>query len=131
MTEHASAETGEARRMELAIVPDGEGGFRHEWRPKVENKGKKKKAHRSPEDIHANPDAAAQRLKAFIERKERLLEERQGINEDIRDVNSEAKAVGFDVKTIDAIVRLRKMSPDNRMEAEALLETYKASLGMG
>lgn len=126
MSENAS----DGRRMGLVLVPDGEGGVRHEWRELPETKGKKKKERRSPADIHANPDAAAQQLKSFIERKERLLEERQGICDDIRDVSAEAKAMGFDVKTIDAIIRIRKMSPELRMEAEALLETYKTALGI-
>ena len=129
MTEHAP-DAGNGQRRQLVVVPDGHGGERHEWRPVVEKKGKKKKARLTPEAIEANPDYAAQQLKNFIERKEGLLDSRQDINDEIREVNSEMKAVGFDVKTLDAIIRLRKMRPDDRMEAEVLLETYKSSLGI-
>jgi hypothetical protein len=45
-------------------------------------------------------------------------------------VYAEAKARGYDTKTMRAIVRLRKMETQARQEAEALLETYKAALGM-
>jgi len=34
------------------------------------------------------------------------------------------------VKTMRSIVRLRKMERNARMEAEALLETYKSALGI-
>ena len=73
---------------------------------------------------------AADQLRLFIERIERLEEEKKGLADDIRDVYAEAKATGYDAKTMRSIVRLRKMEKQDRMEAEALLETYKAALGM-
>jgi len=74
---------------------------------------------------------AADQLRMFIERIERLEEEKKGMADDIRDVYSEAKSQGYDAKTMRAIVRLRKMEKHARDEAEALLETYKAALGLG
>jgi uncharacterized protein (UPF0335 family) len=50
--------------------------------------------------------------------------------DDIRDVYNEAKSNGYDVKTMRTIVRLRKMEKHARDEAEALLDTYKAALGL-
>ncbi|MBN8817740.1 MAG: DUF2312 domain-containing protein [Sphingomonas sp.] len=73
---------------------------------------------------------AADQLRLLIERVERLEEEKKGIADDIKDVYLEAKATGFDVKTMRTIVRLRKMEKHHREEAEALLETYKAALGL-
>ncbi len=73
---------------------------------------------------------AAGQLKSLIERIERLEEEKKGIADDIRDVYAEAKSTGYDVKTMRAIVRLRKMEKHHREEAEALLDTYKAALGL-
>ena len=70
------------------------------------------------------------RLRLLIERVERLEEEKKGISDDIRDVYAEAKAVGYDPKIMRTIVRLRRMKPDDRAEADALLETYKAALGL-
>jgi uncharacterized protein (UPF0335 family) len=73
---------------------------------------------------------AADQLRLFIERIERLEEEKKGMADDIRDVYAEAKSQGFDSKTMRAIVRLRKMEKNARDEADALLETYRAALGM-
>jgi uncharacterized protein (UPF0335 family) len=71
-----------------------------------------------------------QRLKAFLERVERLEEEKSALAEDIKEVFGEAKAHGFDVKTMRKVIRLRKLDADKRQEEEALLETYKAAIGM-
>jgi uncharacterized protein (UPF0335 family) len=75
-------------------------------------------------------DAADDRLRLLIERVERLEEEKKGIQDDIKDVYAEAKAVGYDTKIMKAIVRLRKMKPDDRREMDLLLETYKNALGL-
>jgi uncharacterized protein (UPF0335 family) len=79
----------------------------------------------------AEGTVAADELRLLIERIERLEEEKKGIADDVRDVYAEAKARGYDSKTMRAIVRLRKMEKNARDEAEALLETYKAALGLG
>lgn len=70
------------------------------------------------------------RLRLLIERVERLENEKKGISDDIRDVYGEAKAVGYDPKIMRTIVRLRRMRPDDRREADAILEAYKAALGI-
>lgn len=75
-------------------------------------------------------NATDDRLRLLIERIERLEEEKKAITEDIRDVYAEAKAVGYCTKTMRQIVKLRKMKPDERTEAEMVLDTYKAALGM-
>lgn len=72
---------------------------------------------------------AADELRLLIERVERLEEEKKALADDIRDVYGEAKARGYDAKTMRVIVRLRKKTHD-RQEAEALLDTYKAALGL-
>lgn len=73
---------------------------------------------------------AADQLRLFIERIERLEEEKKAMADDIKDVYAEAKANGYDTKTMRAIVRLRRMEKHHRDEAELLLETYKAALGL-
>ncbi|MCB4860770.1 DUF2312 domain-containing protein [Sphingobium sp. PNB] len=75
-------------------------------------------------------NVAAEQLKLFIERIERLEDEKKGIADDIKDVYLESKANGYDPKTMRKIVRLRKMEKNARQEAEALLATYAAALGM-
>ncbi|MCG2840731.1 DUF2312 domain-containing protein [Sandaracinobacter sp. RS1-74] len=78
----------------------------------------------------SSENVSAEQLKLFIERIERLEEEKRGVADDIKDTYAEAKANGFDVKTMRAIVRLRRMDNNARQEMEALLETYKAALGL-
>jgi uncharacterized protein (UPF0335 family) len=75
-------------------------------------------------------NVSAEQLRLFIERIERLEEDKKGIADDIKDVYAEAKGTGFDAKTMRKIVALRKMDKDARQEADALLETYRAALGM-
>ena len=75
-------------------------------------------------------NVSAKQLRLFIERIERLEEDKKGIADDIKDVYAEAKGTGFDAKTMRKIVALRKMDKGARQEAEALLETYKAALGL-
>ena len=70
------------------------------------------------------------RLRLLVERIERLEEEKKGISEDIRDVYNEAKSTGYDVKVMRMIVRLRKMTADDRDNQEAVLDTYKIALGL-
>ncbi|MCF6326533.1 MAG: DUF2312 domain-containing protein [Devosiaceae bacterium] len=69
-------------------------------------------------------------LRAFIERIERLEDEKKAISEDIKEVYAEAKGSGFDAKIIRQIVRIRKLDASERMEQEALLDTYMHALGM-
>jgi uncharacterized protein (UPF0335 family) len=70
------------------------------------------------------------RLRLLIERIERLEEEKKGVADDVKDVYAEAKAVGYDTKIMRAIVRLRRMNPDDRHQYDAILDTYKNALGL-
>ena len=79
----------------------------------------------------AEGNVAADELRLLIERIERLEEETKAIADDVRDVYAEAKARGYDPKTMRTVVRLRKMETHVRQEAEAILDTYKAALGLG
>ena len=74
--------------------------------------------------------AGRDQLRALIERIERLEEEKKAISEDIKEVYGEAKGTGFDVKAMRQIVRIRKMDASDRMEQEAILDTYLHALGM-
>lgn len=70
------------------------------------------------------------RLKAFIERIERLNEEKAELSADITEVFKEAKSAGYDAKVMREVIKLRKMKPNDRAEREALLDNYKAAIGM-
>ena len=73
---------------------------------------------------------ARDQLRAFVERIERLEEEKKTIADDIKDVYGEAKGTGFDTKILKKIISIRKQDKDERMEQEAILETYMIALGM-
>lgn len=78
----------------------------------------------------ADGSVSAEQLRLFIERIERLEEEKKGIADDVKDVYAEAKSQGYDIKTMRTIIRLRKMEVQARQEQEALLDAYKAALGL-
>lgn len=73
---------------------------------------------------------AKDQLKSIIERIERCEEEKKAMSDDIRDIYAEAKGNGYDVKALRTIVRMRKQDPNERAEAETILETYMQALGM-
>ena len=73
---------------------------------------------------------AAGQLRAFVERIERLEEDKKQIGEDIKDVYAELKGTGFEPKAVRTLVRLRKKEASEREEEEAILDLYKAALGM-
>ncbi|MBN7759819.1 DUF2312 domain-containing protein [Nitratireductor aquibiodomus] len=73
---------------------------------------------------------AAEQLRSIIERVETLESEKADITEDIKQVFAEAKGNGFDTKTIKKIIALRKLDDAERQEADAMLDSYKAALGL-
>ena len=70
------------------------------------------------------------RLKSFVERIERLEEEKNIILADIKEVYSEAKSSRYETKIMQKILIIRKMDVDERLEQEALLDTYRNVLGI-
>ncbi|MCC2602557.1 DUF2312 domain-containing protein [Sphingopyxis yananensis] len=68
-------------------------------------------------------------MRLFIERIERIEEEIKGANDDRRDVYAELKSHGYDPKIVKMIVKDRSMSPHDRKERDAILETYRCALG--
>lgn len=69
-------------------------------------------------------------LRAYIERIEKLDEEKKTISDDIKDVYAEASGNGFDAKILKKVIALRKKDEQERMEEEAVLDTYLSALGM-
>ena len=70
------------------------------------------------------------KLRLHVECIEVLEGEKAGINEDIKERYRLAKMEGYDIKTMRSIVRLRKVEKQARDEADALLDTYRAALGI-
>ncbi|MBX3580097.1 MAG: DUF2312 domain-containing protein [Rhizobiaceae bacterium] len=73
---------------------------------------------------------AAGQLRAILERVERRHEERRSIDDDVKEIYAEARGAGFDVKAIKTLVKLRRKDQAQRQEEEAILDLYKAALGM-
>lgn len=72
----------------------------------------------------------AEELRQFIERYERLEAEKKDIADQQKEVMAEAKGRGYDTAALRKIVAIRKRKPDDIAEEEAVLEVYKAALGM-
>jgi uncharacterized protein (UPF0335 family) len=77
--------------------------------------------------------ATAEKLAQLVSRIERLEEEKAEKAADIKEVYAEAKALGFDVKALRAIIRERKVDPEERATAYAIRDLYaeaiEASIG--
>lgn len=74
--------------------------------------------------------AAAAELRQFVERVERLEAEKRDIADGIGEVYAEAKGRGYDVKALRHIVKLRRLDRDALAEFEAVVDTYRAALGI-
>ena len=72
----------------------------------------------------------ADELRQFIERFEQLDAEKRDLNERQKELMAEAKGRGYDTGVLRAVIALRKRKPDDIAEHEAVLEMYKAALGM-
>ena len=81
-------------------------------------------------NIEISTNKRDEKLKNLIERIERLEEERNNLTCDIKEVFSEAKSMGYEPKIMRKILILRKMDIDDRLEQEALLDTYRNALGI-
>ena len=88
----------------------------------------------NPEVIENQGDATyrvtANELRQFVERIERLDAEKKDLAEQQKEVMAEAKARGYDTKVLRKVIALRKRDKDDIAEEEAVLEMYKAALGM-
>ena len=73
---------------------------------------------------------AADELRQFIERYEQLESEKKDITEQQKELMAEAKGRGYDTRVMRKVIALRKRKPDEIAEEEAVLELYKAALGM-
>ena len=74
---------------------------------------------------------AAGELRQFIERFEQMAAEKADIADQQKELMAAAKARGYDTKVMRKVIALRKRDKDDVAEEEAILEMYKAALGMG
>jgi uncharacterized protein (UPF0335 family) len=72
----------------------------------------------------------ADELRQFIERFEQLESEKADVAEQQKELMAEAKGRGYDTRVMRKVIALRKRKPDEIAEEEAIMEMYKAALGM-
>lgn len=75
-------------------------------------------------------NVTADELRQFIERFEQLEAEKKDVTEQQKELLAEAKGRGYDTKVMKKVIALRKRKPDEIAEEEAVLDMYKAALGM-
>lgn len=80
--------------------------------------------------IDPTMEAAAAQLRQFVERIERLRAEQAAIKDQEAEVFAELKACGFMKRPVRTIIKERAMRPDALAEEQAVLEMYRAALGM-
>lgn len=68
---------------------------------------------------------SAQELTNFIERLEKLDGDRQAIAADVKVVKAELASAGFDLKTVSAVLKIRKAKPHDFQEAQAKPEVER------
>jgi uncharacterized protein (UPF0335 family) len=78
----------------------------------------------------ATYSVTAEELRQFIERYEHLEAEKRDIADQQKEVMAEAKGRGYDTKVLRKVIALRRRDKDDIAEEEAVLEMYKAALGM-
>ncbi|NHF73715.1 DUF2312 domain-containing protein [Paracoccus xiamenensis] len=81
------------------------------------------------QDDHAY-NVAADELRQFIEQYEQMEAEKKDVTERQKEIMAEAKARGYDTKVMKKVIALRKRDRDDIAEEEAILDMYKAALGM-
>ena len=72
----------------------------------------------------------AAELRQYIEQFEQLEAEKKDLAERQKELMADGKGRGYDTKVIRKIIALRKRDKDDIAEEEAVLEMYKAALGM-
>jgi uncharacterized protein (UPF0335 family) len=82
------------------------------------------------EQISDSYGIAAGELRQFIERYERLEAEKKDIADSQKEVMAEAKGRGYDTKVMRKVIAERKQDPNDIAEEEAVMDMYKAALGM-
>ena len=75
-------------------------------------------------------NVTADELRQFVERFEQLESEKKDVTEQQKELMAEAKGRGYDTKVIRKVIALRKRDRNEIAEEEAVLEMYKAALGM-
>ncbi len=78
-----------------------------------------------------NPHKASpEQLRSFVDRIEVTNAHIADHQEARKEIFAEAKSAGYDGPTLTKLIAMRKKSPDDLAEEEAILDMYKTALGM-
>ena len=80
---------------------------------------------------HNSVTASGKQILSIIERYERITEEIKELQVDRKEIMAEAKGRGYDTKIMRRVIAERKRDQDDIAEEEAILDLYRAALGMG
>ena len=72
----------------------------------------------------------AEEIRSFIERYESFEAQKSDLMAEMKEVMAEAKGRGYDTRVLRKIIAIRKRDKDDLAEEEAILDLYKAALGM-
>lgn len=73
---------------------------------------------------------AGAELQSYVDRLERLDAQKKQLSEDRKAVVQEAKSRGFSAPGISYLIKVRKMKPHDRQEAESIRDLYMHAIGM-
>jgi uncharacterized protein (UPF0335 family) len=74
---------------------------------------------------------SAEKLRNYIDRLERIAEQKKQLSEEEKAIKAEAAAEGFNVKQgINYVLKIRKMKPQDRQDAEDTRDIYLHAMGM-
>tara|TARA_R110000851_G_C13032400_1_gene561249 strand:- start:198 stop:491 length:294 start_codon:yes stop_codon:yes gene_type:complete len=76
------------------------------------------------------PNASQRALRQYVEQIEQIESEKAELADVLKEKFAELKGAGFDAKVVKQVLKLRKMTEDERSEADDLLDTYLHALGM-
>lgn len=85
-----------------------------------------------PEKIETDGaySVAADHLRSFVERVEYERAQQAESKEREKEIFAEMKGAGYMTRPVRTLVKLRAQDPAKRAEDEAILDMYKAALGM-
>lgn len=69
-------------------------------------------------------------LRAFVERIEQLRKEQADLKEAEKEVFAELKGRGYMTRPVRTVIKERAEDPAKRAENEAVLELYRAAMGL-
>jgi uncharacterized protein (UPF0335 family) len=73
---------------------------------------------------------SAEELRKFIERAEHWAEAKRNIGDLEKELFAEAKGRGYDTKAIRKIIAIRRRTPGDVAEEQAVMDLYLSALGM-